>query len=55
MNYPIGPAKWNPFVKHDKTCKRRKKKPYVKVKNYIVISDEYNMHVEHHKSVDAAV
>lgn len=46
MNYPIGPAKWNPFVKHDKTCKTRKKKPYVKVKNYIVISDEHNMHVE---------
>ena len=46
QKYPIGPAYWNPFRRHNRKCKKGYEKPYIKVKNYIVISDEYNMHVE---------
>lgn len=46
QKHPIGPASWDPYKKHDARCKKRYVNPFVKVKNYMVISDEYNMHVE---------
>lgn len=45
-NHPIGPASWDPYQKRDKVCKKRYRSPFIKVKKYMVISDEYNMHVE---------
>ena len=46
QKHPIGPESWNPFTKHKHKCMRRTHKPYIKVNNYMVISDEYNMHAE---------
>ena len=46
QKHPIGPASWDPFVSRNKKCKKRYRFPSIKVKNYMIISDEYNMHAE---------
>ena len=46
QTHAIGPASWDPYRKHDSRCKIRYRNPFIKVKKYMVVSDEYNMHVE---------
>ena len=43
---PIGPATFDPFVYHNSRCKRRVFRPYVRVKNFKVMTQEWNSHIE---------
>lgn len=45
---PIGPAEFDTWSGNDKTCKHRRSHPFVKVKNYVSMSDEYNDPIESH-------
>lgn len=45
---PASPAKYDPYKNREKKCKIRKTRPWLKVRSYIVQSDEWHYPVEQH-------
>lgn len=44
MTHAIGPESWDSYKQHNSICKHRRSKPWLKVKSYMVMSDEYMTH-----------